>query len=144
MSSLNLVPNPTVMLVQAGLFVANFVVIKKLILEPYLSVYDRQQAKTTGSQSEAERLDLESIDLEKKIAAAIDTTKDNLAEQRQAALKAARSESEAVVAAAETSANQTIETMRQEVAATIAEERAKIPGIVEEMSELVVQRVLEA
>ena len=53
MSSLNLVPNPTIMAIQAGLFVANFVAVKKLLLEPYLKVYDQRQDLTVGNKTEA-------------------------------------------------------------------------------------------
>ena len=59
MSGLNLVPNPTVLAVQAGVFMANIFVIKKLWLDPYLRVYEKRQANTTGSQTDAEKISKE-------------------------------------------------------------------------------------
>ena len=56
MSSLNLVPNLNVMAVQAGIFVANFLLLRNLLLEPYLKVYDKRQNLTVGSKAEAKEL----------------------------------------------------------------------------------------
>ena len=144
MSSLNLVPNPTVMLVQTGLFLANFVVVKKLILEPYLSVYDKQQSKTVGNQAEAEALAKESIALEKQIDASIDEVKNRLSSTRESTLADIQKQRDAIVAAAEAKSSATIDAMRKEIQEVVAAERTKIPATVEEMSELVVNRVLEA
>ena len=43
MASLELVPHPDVLVVQAGVFLANFVVVKKLLVEPYLTVRDKRE-----------------------------------------------------------------------------------------------------
>ena len=67
MSSLNLTPNPSILLVQLGLFLANLFVIKKLILQPYLALRARREAMTTGNAGEAQKLAHEASEKAKQI-----------------------------------------------------------------------------
>ena len=67
MSSLNLVPNVAVMAAQTGIFVANYYAVKKLLVEPYLKVYDKRRSLTVGSKEDSIRLIQENSDKELKI-----------------------------------------------------------------------------
>ena len=71
MSGLNLIPNPTVLAVQTGVFMANIFVIKKLWLDPYMKVYEKRKASTTGSQSDAEKIGKENDKMVTKIETGI-------------------------------------------------------------------------
>lgn len=56
MASLNLIPNSGVLVVQAGIFLANMVVVKKLIIDPYLQLKDKREEMTLGNQEAAKSL----------------------------------------------------------------------------------------
>ena len=56
MSSLNLLPDPKVIAVQAAVFFLSMLVIKKLFLEPYLRLMGYRDSKTVGSNELAKDL----------------------------------------------------------------------------------------
>jgi F0F1-type ATP synthase membrane subunit b/b' len=53
MADLSLIPNPQVMAVQAGIFLANLYVVKKMFVEPYLELKDKRIRLTEGDKSQA-------------------------------------------------------------------------------------------
>lgn len=72
MSSLNLEPNIQVIAVQAGFFLTNLVIVKKLMLEPFLKVQKSRSAVTTQVTAAA-------IDLKEKNAALLNKLEESLA-----------------------------------------------------------------
>ena len=67
MSTLNLTPNPSILLIQLGLFLANLFVIKKLILQPYLELRTKREAMTKGNAGVAQKLTQEAAQKAKQI-----------------------------------------------------------------------------
>lgn len=53
MADFNLVPVPKVLLVQAGIFIANTIIIKKLLVEPYLQLKAKRLDYTERKQAAA-------------------------------------------------------------------------------------------
>ncbi len=53
MADFNLVPVPRVLLVQAGIFIANTIIIKKLLIEPYLKLKAKRLDYTERKQAAA-------------------------------------------------------------------------------------------
>lgn len=134
MAGLNLTPNPAIMAVQAGVFLANIYVVKKLWLDPYMKVYKKRQEKTRGAQSEAEsilkrnvasiseidgRISQASIDA-KAVRARIH---DDMSKEKNAALLEAAQEAEQIV-----------QTSRAQLEANLEQELQKIPKIVNQLS----------
>jgi F0F1-type ATP synthase membrane subunit b/b' len=56
MANLELIPKLPVLAVQAGIFIANLGIMKKLFMDPYLKVKEAQEGMTIGSQGDAIRL----------------------------------------------------------------------------------------
>lgn len=144
MSSLNLVPNPTVMAVQAGLFIANFVAVKKLLLDPYLKVYDKRQNLTVGNKSEA-------AELVQKNESTMDDIKQQLLDASELATNMrntmtsdANAKKAELVSKAESEAKSTVESVRAQIKESMQAEMSKVPGLVDELTNVIVKQVLDA
>lgn len=139
MAQLVLLPNPVVMAVQAGVFLAGAAIIKKLMVEPYLKVRDRREKLTIGNQGEAaailERCEQIASDINKKITAA-----NRLAhEDKDAIEKQAMAKRNEIVAAAESEARKILDAMAADIQDEIAKEKAKVPEVVKQLTEQVYQ-----
>jgi len=125
MSQLNLKPDPIVLGVQAAIFLANMFVVKKLMLEPYLSVKSRRDAQTGGSQDTAQKLVLEAQTLESKITDRMRVAHKDASQTREAIKKEAWVKRSAILAKAETEAKAEQEKTEAAIAANLKEERSR-------------------
>ena len=75
MSTLNLVPNTKIMLVQLAVFLVNAYVIKKYLVEPYLKQKSKRDKNTSGAKCIADAALAECEVLLDKINLRIDTVK---------------------------------------------------------------------
>lgn len=144
MSSLNLTPNLPVMAIEACVFVANLYVVKKLMLEPYLSVSAKRKALTEGNQSQAEHLEIENQKAIDGIQARLAKVSDETRALRDQTLQAAKVDRDSAVHAASDEASRTIEGMRQELAKELASERARIPSLVDSLTKEFVAKIVPA
>lgn len=142
MSSLNLTPNPTVMVIEAGVFLVNFLVVKKLLLEPYLSVNAKRKQLTEGNQNQAEHLEIENQQSAQKIKSQLGLVADESRALREQAVQKAKSKRDSIVNSASEEASKTIESMRQEIKRELASEQARIPALVERLTKEFVQKVV--
>jgi len=142
MSSLNLVPNPTVLLVQAGVFLANAYVAKKMIIEPYLDVYKRRHGVTKGSQDLAVRLENENKAAVLGITARIQDAATAANKVREQIISEARQEKAKIIGQAEQEAKGYLDTMMKDIQGQFAVERAKITDIVSAISTEVYEKTL--
>ena len=142
MSSLNLTPNPTVMVIEAGVFLVNFLVVKKLLLEPYLSVNAKRKQLTEGNQNQAEHLEIENQQSAQKIKSQLGLVADESRALREQAVQNAKSKRDSIVNSASEQASKTIESMRQELSRELASEQARIPALVERLTKEFVQKVV--
>ena len=125
MSQLNLKPDPIVLGIQAAIFLANMFVVKKLMLEPYLAVRNRRDAKTGGSQDVAQKLQSEAQELETKITERMRSAHKEAATVREAIKKDAMDKRAAVLAKAEGEAKAEQAKIEEAISANIKEERAR-------------------
>ncbi len=142
MASLNLVPNPSVMIVQTGIFLANFVIIKKLFLEPYLKVSDKRVAMTAGGVKDADSIEKANLESQAKIDSKMSDVRDEATKIRQLAQSEAQQEATSIVSAAEEDARNTVNAVREDIRKNTEEERQKIPSIVEELTGTVYEKVM--
>lgn len=144
MSSLNLTPNPTVMIIEAGVFLVNFLVVKKLLLEPYLSVSAKRKDLTEGSQNQAEHLEIENQNAIQKIQSQLSQVADETRTLRDRTIQDAKVQRDSLVHGASDEATRVIENMRQELSKELAAERSRIPGLVDQLTREFVAKVVPA
>lgn len=142
MSSLNLTPNPIVMVIEAGVFLVNFLVVKKLLLEPFLAVKAERNQRTAGSQSQAEQLEIENQKAAQNIQSQLVLVADESRTFRNQAVLQAKLRRDQLIHSASEDANRTIEGMRQELKRELTAEQSHIPALVDRLTREFVQKVV--
>lgn len=142
MASLNLNPNPAVLVTQAGIFLTALFVVKKTMIEPYLKVRTKREQKTLGNQSEADSILVANAEaaarLDAKLHEAATDAKVFAAKIRADANKT----KEQLVKEAQENALKTIKAIESDIENTVKEEKQKIPQIVEALASDCFQRTI--
>ena len=134
MSQLSLIPNPTVIVVQAGIFLSNMFVVKKLILDPYLKVRAARDQSTGGSQEDAQKIIATSRKLDEAITAKMREAQKIAASTREKIKTEANQNKASIIAAAEDAAKKEQLNVEQAITANLNEERAKKDQIVQTLT----------
>jgi F0F1-type ATP synthase membrane subunit b/b' len=135
MSQLNLTPDPVVLAAQATIFLANMFVVKKLILEPYLSVRAKREASTGGSQDNAAKLVVEANALEEKITERMRVAHKEAATAREKVKNESLKKRSEILSAAEASAKAEQQRLEKEIAQNLEQERSKKDESIKSLSE---------
>ncbi len=130
MSSFELFPEPTVLAVEAGVFLVNMAIIKKFMVDPYLKLKDKRDAATTGSKEGAAAALEKCESISAAIAKAIHAANDDARGIKEKIQVDASQKRDALVAAATKEARGTIESMQADVATQLNKERARVSEIV--------------
>jgi len=135
MASLELIPNPQVPVVQAGIFLANLVVVKKLWVEPYLTVRDRREKMTAGSKDDATRFLADAERLSEEINAKLKSAAGEAKSHRETIRNAALARRAQILAAAESEAKAHVDTVERQIKDELTRERSKVPAIVQTLTD---------
>jgi F0F1-type ATP synthase membrane subunit b/b' len=142
MATLNLIPNPPVLAVQAGIFLLNIVVVKKLMLEPYLKIRDRRDQLTVGSKDSAEKAtreaDTATAEIHTRLTGAATEAKAEREKLREVALERKAT----IVTKAEAEARATVAAAETEIKQAMAQEKTKVPAIVKQLTDEVYRLAL--
>jgi len=142
MASLNLVPNPTVVAVQMGIFLTNLYIVKKMLLEPYLVLRAKRDGLTTGSQKDSERLSQESEAMTQSITTAVQSALVSASGAVEQIRATAQKRKDEIVKQAEEVARVQIENARKEIVSNLQAERAKIPATVKSVADEIYRMTL--
>ena len=142
MSALNLVPNVAVMAAQTGVFVANYYAVKKLLLEPYLEVYDKRRSLTVGNKEDSIRLIQSNSDKELKIKSDLEKAYADAKVILETSVSKANTEREAIVSSADAEVKSYLDSARKELAADLAEVNKKVPEMVNGITDVIFDKVL--
>jgi F-type H+-transporting ATPase subunit b len=142
MASLNLVPDPEVLVVQAGVFLVALGVVKKLYVEPYLKVRERREAATIGSKDEAAQTLVECAKISNQIEARLAAAAVEAKAARETVKVAALERQAAIMATATAEANATVAAVEQQIQRELAGELAKIPAVVSQLTDEVYKLAL--
>ena len=143
MASLNLVPNPPVLAVQAVVFLANYAIIQKLFVAPYLAVRDRRDALTIGNKDAAVAALAQAEATQQKITDALSGAADAAKKSRDAFRATAIDKRTAILGAAEAEAKAAVGAVEKQIQGELATEKAKIPSIVAALTQEVYQLALQ-
>lgn len=143
MTQLNLKPDPIVLGVQAVIFLANMFIVKKLMLEPYLSVRNRRDAQTGGNLDTAQKLQREAEELEAKITERMRAAHKDAAQVREGIKKEAMEKRASVLAKAESEAKAEQSRIETAIAANLKEERARQDQSIKSISDQFFAQVIQ-
>jgi F-type H+-transporting ATPase subunit b len=111
-------------LYQVILFVILFLILNKVLFQPYLHLLDERERRTTGAQHDSSDLEHEGarlrVQYEEKIAAAQSAAYAD----KERILQSARAEREKILGDARQEAAQILDSARQEIASAVAAEQS--------------------
>ncbi len=142
MASLNLVPNPLVILVQSGFFLASYVVVKHFYVVPYQKLRARRIAATVGSKDNASEILKSNEESAERIRIQLNDAMKNARQIVDEAKKKAASKRESLLEAAEKDAELTLSSLRGELKANLETERKAIPQVVEALGNKFFEKLL--
>jgi F0F1-type ATP synthase membrane subunit b/b' len=143
MSQLNLKPDPIVLGVQAVVFLVNMFIVKKLMLEPYLTVRSRRDAQTGGSQDAAQKLQHEADALESKITERMRAAHKDAAQVRETIKKEALDKRATMLAKAESEAKAEQAKIETAIATNLKEERVRQDDTIKTISDQFFAQVIQ-
>jgi len=142
MAELSLVPNPTLLVVQTGIFLTNVWLVNTLILKPYQKLKAARDQATVGNQDEARRT-LQEVTT---ISEAIKQKTTAALEQARQSIKSARDQAQnqqAQLTAAANAESQTfLDGFRTDLKTNLASERAKSNEILGTLSDEIFKKLL--
>lgn len=134
MAQLNLAPVPSVVAVQALVFLVNMVIVRKLFLDPYLRLRARREALTAGSKADANRLLYECDEIARKVQESVDAAAAAAASDRERIKTAAMAKRSEIIGAAETKAKAEFESVATRVKEEVSEQRRLLPQVINSLT----------
>jgi F-type H+-transporting ATPase subunit b len=110
-------------LYQAILFVILWLILNKVLFQPYLKLLDERERRTTGAQHDSTELEHEGARLRAQYEEKVAQAQSLAAGERERLLQAARQEREKILAQARQEAEQILTRRRQEIATALDAER---------------------
>jgi F-type H+-transporting ATPase subunit b len=110
-------------LYQVILFVVLWLIVNKVLFQPYLKLLDERERKTTGAQHDSTELEHEGARLRAQYEERIAQAQSVAAGERERILQSAREQREKILGQARQEAEQTLAGRRQEIATALVAER---------------------
>lgn len=142
MASLNLIPNPPVLAVQAVVFLTGLAIVKKLFVEPYMELRDKREKLTVGSKDVASTLLKQADEISLQITAKLNATLEEAKKSREKTRDAALTKRQAALGAAEAESKKLIQDVENQIKQDLAQEKAKVLLIVKNLTEEVYKLAL--
>jgi F-type H+-transporting ATPase subunit b len=111
-------------LYQIVLFVVLWLILNKVLFQPYLHLLDERERRTTGAQHDSSDLEHEGARLRAQYEEKITAAQTAAYADKERVLQSARGEREKILGAARQEAAQTLDRARQEIAAAVAAEKS--------------------
>lgn len=108
---------------QVILFVVLWLILSKVLFQPYLKLLDERERRTSGAQHDSTELEREGARLRAQYEEKIAQAQSVAAAEREGILQVAREEREKILGQARQEAEQTLARRRQEIATALESER---------------------
>jgi len=130
------------LLVQMALFVALWLLLKRLWFDPALRVIRERTARSEGAVREARVIQAEAERLRAEHAAALDQAKGEAQSEMQEILRQAEAEQQRLISEARADAQRTLTDVRAQVAEEVASARLGLRDSAGEIARIVAQKIL--
>lgn len=111
-------------LYQVILFVILFLILNKVLFQPYLHLLDERERRTAGAQHDSSDLEHEGAQLRAQYEQAIAAAQSAAYADKEQVLQSARAEREKILGEARQEATQILDRARQEIASAVTAEQS--------------------
>jgi F-type H+-transporting ATPase subunit b len=129
-------------LYQVILFVVLWLILNKVLFQPYLHLLSERERRTTGAQHDSSDLEHEGARLRAEYEEKIKAAQTTAYADRERVLQTARAEREKILGDARQEAAQTLERARQEIAAAVAADRTLAAAEAQSIGAVIASKVL--
>lgn len=129
-------------LYQVILFVVLWLILNKVLFQPYLRLLDERERRTAGAQHDSSDLEHEGARLRAQYEEKIKTAQTTAYADKERVLQTARMEREKILGDARQEATQTLERARQEITAAVATERTLAAAEAQSIGAVIASKVL--
>lgn len=143
MAELKLKPELIPMLIQGGFYLAALASTHVLLIKPLLAMSSERKKRTQGAVESAKGLESKLEKLEKSYTGAQQFALNEARDLRNAQILAGQAEAQSILNEASDAAKEHLTSIRTKVMNNISSERQKIPGIVGELSDVVLSRLAQ-
>jgi F-type H+-transporting ATPase subunit b len=134
--------DPYALVLQIVIFVALWLILKRLWFDPALRIMHERAARSEGAIKEARAIQAEAERLRAEHAAALDEARGDAQRQMQEILRGAEAEQKKLIAEARDEAQRTLGDVRAKVATEVATARQTLRESAHDMAKLVAEKVL--
>jgi len=134
--------DPYALVLQIVIFVALWLILKRLWFDPALRIMHERAARSEGAIKEARAIQAEAERLRAEHAASLDEARGDAQRQMQEIFRGAEAEQKKLIAEARDEAQRTLGDVRAKVATEVASARQTLSESAHDMARLVAEKVL--
>ncbi len=129
-------------LYQVVLFIVLWLILSKVLFQPYLRLLEEREQRTSGAQHDSSYLEREGARLRAEYEEKIQSAQAAAYADRERLLQSVRDEREKILGEARENATQTLEKAREEIASALAAERALADNEAAQIAAVMASKVL--
>ena len=141
MADFSLVPDPKVLVVQVGLFAANYFVVKNLFVKPFVRVKNHRDSATSGNTEKFSEMLKQSQAKADELKTKVDSAIESAQSVRKEARATAEEQGQKIVSAAHADGKSKLEKMKSEIEEAFAQEVNKAKSISVELGNELFKKV---
>jgi len=130
-------------LYQVLIYLFLFLVLNKILFQPYLSLLDERERRTSGAQHDSADLEYEGARLRAQYEEKINQARSAAAAERENILQIGRGEREKILTQARAEAERNLAAVRQEITAALAVEKRLVVAEASAIAAEIASKVLE-
>lgn len=129
-------------LYQVVLFILLWLILNKVLFQPYLRLLEERERRTSGAQHDSSDLEHEGTRLRAEYEEKVHAAQSAAYAEKERLLQSARAEREKILAEARQDATQTLERARREIASAVAAERSLAASEAGQIAAVMASKVL--
>ena len=134
MAELGLFPDPKILVIQGVIFIGALVSANHFIIRPALRLHNERRRRTSGAVDSAKSLELRAESLEAAYNQELKSRVEEARNLRLSEVLAGQAEAESILGQAQEAARRHIDGVHGQLQSAVAQERAKLPGLVDNVA----------
>ncbi|MCA2961846.1 MAG: hypothetical protein IOD12_16470 [Silvanigrellales bacterium] len=141
MAELGLFPDPKILVIQGVIFIGALASANHFIIKPALRLHNERRKRTSGAVDGARNLELRAEALETAYETELKARNEEARNLRLSEVLAGQAEAESILSQAHHAARDHVESIQTKLDATVKEERARLPALVDSVAESILKQL---
>lgn len=141
MAELGLFPDPKVLVIQGIIFIGALASANHFIIKPALRLHSERRKRTSGAVHNARNLEMRAEALETAYESELKARNEEAKNLHLSEVLAGQAEAESILAQAQKSAREHVESIQVQLDATVKNERARLPALVDSVADSILKQL---